>query len=49
MKKLIEKVKKNVAARLEKLAEENRKTFGGKRLDCCSINRRPVTRVKTPK
>jgi len=49
MKKLFEKVKKNVTTRLEKLAEENRKTFGGKRLDCCSINRKPVTKVKTIK
>lgn len=49
MNKLLDRVKKNMTARLEKLAEENRKTFGGKRPDCCSINRRPVTRIKTPK
>jgi len=49
MKKLLKKVKKNMTARLEKLAEENRKTFGNRRLDCCSINRKPVTKVKTLK
>ena len=30
--------------RLERLAEENRKAYGGKKLDCCTINKNSVER-----
>ncbi len=42
MKKWLAKVKDNMKERLEKLAEENRKIYHGQRLDCCTINKRPV-------
>jgi len=38
----LKRVKDNIKKRLERLAEENRKLYGGKRLDCCSINRTQV-------
>jgi hypothetical protein len=30
--------KKSFKKRLKKMAEENKKDFGGKRLDCCDLN-----------
>jgi len=41
VKNLFEKMKERIEKRLEKLAEENRKIYGGKKLDCCTINRKP--------
>lgn len=42
----LKRVKETVKKRLERLAEENRKLYGGKKLDCCSINRTPVSKAK---
>ncbi len=42
MKKLFENMGKRIKDRLDKLAEENQKIYGGKKLDCCTINKRPV-------
>ena len=42
----LKRVKENMKKRLEKLAEENRKLYGGKKLDCCSINRTQVSKAK---
>ena len=44
MKKWLKKIRDNMNERLEKLAEENRKIYQGKRLDCCSINKKPVVK-----
>lgn len=46
MKKWLARVKDNMKERLEKFAEENRKIHQGQRLDCCSINRKPVVKGK---
>jgi hypothetical protein len=46
MKKWLAKVKDNMKERLEKFAEENRKIHQGQRLDCCSMNRKPVVKGK---
>lgn len=40
MKNLFEKMKERIEKRLEKLAEENRKIYGRRKLDCCTINRK---------
>jgi hypothetical protein len=42
----LKRVKGNIKKRLEKLAEENRKLYGGKKLDCCSINRTQAIKNK---
>ena len=41
---LLRKIGENIKKKLEKLAEENRKQFGGKRLDCCTVNRTPTVK-----
>ena len=35
-----------IKKRLERFAVENRKLYGGKKLDCCSVNRPPVAKEK---
>jgi len=45
MKSLFEKMKEKIKKRLEKLAEENRKIYGGKKLDCCTINRKRLAEM----
>jgi hypothetical protein len=52
MKKWLKRVKRNFNERLEKLAEENRQMYGGKRLDCCNVNRvnqKSAVRKESPK
>jgi hypothetical protein len=39
MTNLFAKIKKSINKYLERMAEENQKNFGGKRLDCCSIDK----------
>ena len=38
--KIFESIKNRLEKFLKNLAEENKKSFGNERLDCCSLNKR---------
>jgi hypothetical protein len=38
MKNLLKKIGKRFTEKLEKLADDNRKFYGERKLDCCTIN-----------
>ncbi len=38
MKNLLKKIGERWTEKLEKLAEDNRKLYGRRKLDCCTIN-----------
>lgn len=35
---MFKKLKNSINKFLEKIADENKKTFGGEKLDCCGLN-----------
>jgi hypothetical protein len=49
MKNWLKKIKKNFEARLENLAEANRNAYGGRKLDCCTINRQHDQKIRNSK
>ena len=46
MKQLWKRIKEKMGDLLEKMAEENAKSFGSAKLDCCKLNNHSVPKSK---
>lgn len=46
--KIFRRIKKRWNSYLEKLTETNKKLYGGKKLDCCTINRNSDSEYRPP-
>lgn len=44
MRRIWKKFKRKINDTLEKMAQENQKTYGSGRLDCCNLNKKDKAR-----
>jgi hypothetical protein len=49
MKKWLRTINSRMKERLEKFADKNREYHGGRRLDCCTVNKKPTVKIKSKK